>query len=422
MKLTPLLKDQKRELEDWLKNKKIINREAYRQFQNSLDSKSIRVITGVRRCGKSVLTHLFLQNKKFAYMNFDDERLFDFDTDEILSSFHEIYGRDIKNLFFDEIQNLDRWELFVNRLKRQGFNIYITGSNSNLLSKELATHLTGRHMAIELFPFSFREYLKAIDFKDDFETTIGKGNLMYEFRKYLKDGGFPETVIEKEEPKRYLRGLYSRIIERDIINRHDIAYKKTFKEIAMTLLSNPGRKISYNKLRKQFNIKSDHTVKNYVSYLEEAYLIFLLNRFSYKPVEIEKSEKISYAIDTGMINNVSLKSSQDYGRLYENVVALELFRKKSFDLSIEVYYWKNIKHEEVDFVIKQGLKVRQLIQVCYDISDLETKERELKALVKASKELKCSNLLIITEDKEGEEKIKGKKIKYIPLWKWLLKE
>ncbi|MBI2507680.1 ATP-binding protein [Candidatus Woesearchaeota archaeon] len=421
MELTLLLRDQKRELDDWLKKKKIVEREAHESFKDVVASKLIKVIIGARRCGKSVLSYAFLQNEKFAYMNFDDERLTKFDTDEILSSFQEIYGKNVKNILFDEIQNLDKWELFSNRLKRQGFNIYITGSNSRLLSKELATHLTGRHITIELFPFSFKEYLKAMDFKEDTETTIGKGAIKRELENYLNNGGFPEVVVEKEDPKRYLRELYGRIVERDIISRYDIAYKKTFREIAIVLLSNPGRKISYNKIKKQFNIKSEHTIKNYISYLEEAYMIFLLNRFSFKPVEIEKSEKKIYAIDTGIINNVSIKHSQDYGRLYENLVALEFLRKKSFNPNLEFYYWKNIQHEEVDFVVKEKLKVGQLIQVCYDISDIDTKKRELRALLKASKELKCSNLLVITEDKEGEEKIKNKKIKYIPLWKWLLK-
>jgi len=420
MELTLLLRDQKREVDDWLKKKKIVEREAHESFKDVITSKLIKVIIGVRRCGKSVLSYAFLQNEKFAYMNFDDERLTNFNTDEILSSFQEIYGKNVKNILFDEIQNLDKWELFTNRLKRQGFNIYITGSNSRLLSKELATHLTGRHITIELFPFSFKEYLKAIDFKEDTENTIGKGAIKRELENYLNNGGFPEVVVEKEDPKRYLRELYGRIVERDIISRYDIAYKKTFREIAMVLLSNPGRKISYNKIKKQFNIKSEHTIKNYISYLEEAYMIFLLNRFSFKPVEIEKSEKKIYAIDTGIINNVSIKHSQDYGRLYENLVALEFLRKKSFNQNLEVYYWKNIQHEEVDFVVKEKLRVRQLIQVCYDVFDIDTKEREIRALLKASKELKCNNLLVITEDREGEEKIKNKKIKFIPLWKWLL--
>ncbi len=424
VELITLLRDQKRELRELLKDKKIIKREAQAHYKDVQKSHLIKVIIGVRRCGKSVLANSFLQGKKFAYMNFDDERLSNYDTTQILSSFYEIYGKDVKILFLDEIQNLERWELFANRLQRLNFDVYITGSNSKLLSKELATHLTGRHIEIELFPFSFREYLRAINFKEEIESSIGKSLIKHELKNYLDNGGFPEIIVEKEDSRRYLRDLYGKIIERDVINRYDISYKKTFKEIAMALLSNPGGRISYNRLKKQFNIKSEHTVKNYISYLEEAYLIFLLNRFSYKPVEIEKSEKKVYAIDTGIINNVSIKFSNDYGRLYENSVAIELLRKKSFNSNLYIYYWKNEKHEEVDFVIKENLKVKQLIQVCHEIDNIKTKEREVRALLKAGKELKCNNLLVITEDMEEEKQEEWfgikRKVKYLPLWKWLI--
>ena len=424
MSLTQFLKDQKQELEDELKNKKIIEREAKDFFKNLLDSKLIKVVSGIRRCGKSVFIYFLLKDKNFAYINFDDERLYNLNTDSILSSFYEIYGKDFKFIFLDEIQNLDNWELFVNRLHRAGFNLFISGSNSKLLSKELATHLTGRHISIELFPFSFREYLKAANFKEDIETTRGVSLLKKEFKDYLLIGGFPEIVVEKEEPKIYVRELYRKIIERDVIQRYNISYKKAFREIAVSLLSNPSRKISYNKLKKQFLIKSEHTIKNYLSYLEESYLIFLLNKFSYKPIEIEKSEKKVYVIDSGIINTLSTKTMTDYGHVYENLVAIELLRQKAFNPSLEVYYWKNAQQEEVDFIVKEGLKIKHLIQVCYDLSDTDTLEREIRALLKAGKELKCKDLIIITEDKEGEKNaewfgIKGR-IKFIPIWKWLL--
>lgn len=424
MELTQLLRDQKQELEDEIRSKQIIGREAEVHFKNILDSKLIKVVSGVRRCGKSVFLYKILKDEKFAYMNFDDERLSNFDTNQILASFYEIYGKDFNFIFLDEIQNLEKWELFVNRLKRAGFNLFITGSNAKLLSKELATHLTGRHLTIELFPFSFREYLKAIGFKEDIQTTKGVSILKHELRNFINLGGFPEIVVEKEDSKIYTRELYRKIIDRDIINRYNIAYKKTFREIAMSLISNPSRGVSYNKIKNQFNLGSEHTVKNYLSYLEEAYLILLVNKFSYKPVEVEKSEKKVYIIDPGIVNSLSIKFMSDYGHIYENLVAIELFRRKSFNPNIEFYYWENPQQEEVDFVIKEGLKVKQLIQVCYDISDLKTKEREIRAVLKASKELKCKDLLVITESYEAEEENEWfgikEKIKFIPLWKWLL--
>lgn len=421
MNTTQLLRDQKQELEEGLRKKKIIAREVEEHAKEILSSKLIKVITGVRRCGKSVLAYSMMKNKDFAYINFDDERLYNPDTNQILSSFYEIYGKNFNFMFLDEIQNLEKWELFINRLHRTGFNLVITGSNSKLLSKELATHLTGRHLTIELFPFSFREYLKAINFKEDVQTTKGISIVKRELNNYINSGGFPEIVVEKESPGVYLRKLYGNTIERDIISRHNISYKKTFREMAINLISTPGRSISYNKLKRQYNLGSEHTVKNYLSYLEEAYLLFFLNRFSYKPIEIEKSDKKAYAMDTGLTNNLATKFSGNYGHAYEHTVAIELLRQKSFNTNIEIYYWKNLQHEEVDFVIKQGLKVRQLIQVCYDIEDFNTKEREVKALIKASKEIKCKDLLIITQDYEAEETAKGKRIRFLPLWKWLLR-
>lgn len=422
MDTTQILRDQKEDLEEGLKKKRIIPREIEKYASDILNSKLIKVITGVRRCGKSVLAHSVLKNKDFAYVNFDDERLYNPDTNQIMTSLYEIYGKDFGFLFFDEIQNLEKWELFANRLHRAGINMIITGSNSKLLSKELATHLTGRHMAIELFPFSFREYLQAMDFKENTETTKGISAIKNKLKDYIENGGFPEIVIEKEKTGPYLRSLYSTILEKDIISRYGISYKKTFREIAISLISNFGRNISYNKLKKHFNMKSEHTVKNYISYIEEAYLIFLLNRFSYKPIEIEKSDKKVYAIDTGMANSLASRFSEDYGHAYENVVAIELLRQKSFDTNLEIYYWKNIQHEEVDFVVKSRLKVEQLIQVCYDINDYDTKKREVTALIKAAKELKCKNLLIITGDYNAKEKIDNKEIQFIPLWKWLIRE
>ncbi len=422
MKLTTLLRDQKQELEECLGKKRIIQREAEGCFGAASRSKLVKVISGVRRCGKSVFAYTSLKDQNFAYMNFDDERLVNPDTNQILPSFYEIYGRDFKFIFLDEIQNLKRWELFVNRLHRAGFNLFITGSNARLLSKELATHLTGRQMTIELFPFSFREYLKAANFKEDVRTTKGSSILKHELGNYLGLGGFPEIIVEKENPKIYLRELYRMIIDRDVLNRHNIAYKKTFREIALSLLSNPGRGTSYNRIKNQFGLGSEHTVKNYLSYLEEAYMFHLLSRFSYKSVEVEKSEKKVYAIDTGLICHLSLRFTEDYGYVYENAVALDLLRRKACDPALEMFYWKNPQHMEVDFVLKHGLKVEQLIQVCYNLDDYKTKQREVKALLKASKELRCRNLLVITSEKEGEETIDGKRITYVPLWRYLLQE
>ncbi len=343
MEISPVLRDQKQDLEERKLRLKVVPREAESYFKTLLNSKLIKVVLGVRRCGKSVLSHFILGGKMFAYVNFDDERLKEVEANNVLAAFYEIYGKEFNYIFLDEIQNLGNWELFANRLQRKGFNLVITGSNAQLLSKELATHLTGRHLSLELFPFSFNEYLKAVGFKEDSTTTRGVSLLKKELNQYLLDGGFPEIIVEKENPSLYLQELYRKIIERDIIERHEISYKKTFREIARTLISNPGRRVSYNKLKNQFQLGSEHTIKNYLSYLEEAYLLFFLSRFSFKPVEVEKSEKKAYAIDTGMIRCLSLGVRSDLGPIYENAVFLELLRRKSLQPQLEVFYWKNIQ-------------------------------------------------------------------------------
>lgn len=426
MNVAQVVRDQRQELEEGLRGKKLIRREAEGFFKDALKSKLVKVVTGVRRCGKSVFSHSLLASENFAYATFDDDRLSGSDANDVLSALYEVYGKGFRHVFLDEVQNLEGWELFVNRIHRTGFNVIVTGSNSRLLSRELATALTGRHMRIELFPFSFREFLSARKFGEDVRTTRGESLLKRELQAYIDSGSFPDVVVEKEDPRIFLRELYRNIIERDVVGRHRMAYGKTFREIALSLLSNPGRGVSFNKLKNQFGLGSEHTVKNYASYLEEAYLIFLLNRFSHKPVEVEKSDKKVYAIDPGMINAVSSRSTPDFGHLFENSVALELLRRKSCDPGLELYYWKSPLHEEVDFVLKKGLRVNQLIQVTYDTSEPDTKERETRSLLKAARELACRNLLVVNRDFEGEEKTRQRgvtyAIKYVPLCKWLLEE
>jgi len=413
-----ILIEQREILEEKIKNTKVIERERKNEF---LESALIKVTTGVRRCGKSFFTYLILKEKPFGYANFDDERILTDKPQKILSALLEIYGKGMKVLFFDEIQNLEKWELFVNRLHREGYNIFLTGSNAKLLSRELATHLTGRHYSIELFPFSFREYLRATDFRENLQIEKGKALVKHELNNYLKTGGFPEIIVEKENPKIYLRELFRDIIEKDIILRYNIRYRRTFKEIASAIVSNTSSLISFNKIKNNFGLKSEHTAKNYIEYLKEAYLIILLDKFSVKPKEIERSPKKAYAVDTGFVNFVGFRTSENTGKLIENLVAIELLRRKSYwHNGWKLYYWKDYQQHEVDFVVKEGMQVKKLIQVTYASGIDEIEKREIKALLKASKQLKCKNLLCITWDYEAMEEIKEKKIKFVPLWKFLL--
>ena len=404
---------QKREIETKLKEK-YIERNQDLKLNNDL----IKVIVGPRRAGKSFFALHFLNKKEnFGYVNFDDEKLTEADNyNEIITAMNSVYD-DPKFVLFDEIQNLPKWELFANRLQREGYKLIITGSNSNLLSKELATHLTGRHLLTNIFPFSFKEYLKFED-KELTNTEIKE-----KLSKYLFNGGYPETLSKKVELREYLSLLFNSILYKDIIKRYKVRNPKQIENLAIYLISNIANEYSYNSLAKVGKIKSSHTIEKYLSYLEESFILFSLSRFSYKVKEQLSSNKKIYCIDNGFIQAKSFKLSPDFGKLYENIVACKL-KKQEVDEKLKFYYWKNQQQEEVDFVIKEGIEVKQLIQVCFNINNLETKNREIRALIKAGKELKCNNLLIITEDTEVEKKSEwfGDKavIRYIPLWKWLL--
>ncbi|MBN2013951.1 MAG: ATP-binding protein [Candidatus Altiarchaeota archaeon] len=410
---------QKKETKKILKQEKIIERELQKETEKQLKNNLIKITTGVRRCGKSTLALQTLQDKEHAYINFDDERLYKIttkDLDTILETLYEVYGN-FKYLLLDEIQNIPGWELYANRLQRQGLNLIVTGSNAKLLSKELATHLTGRHITLELYPFSFREYLsyhKISPQKEDLQIAEGIGKIKKHLRDYIEKGGFPETYKIKDNT-RYLKDLYNSIINQDIISRYNIKYANTLREIISYTISNYASPITYKKIKNIFDIKSQHTIKNYLYYAEESYLITQSLQYTHKIKEQTRLPKKIYAIDTGLIKAIGFKASENTGRLMENLIAIELQRKKTQNPLLEIYHWRDYQKREVDFAVKEGLKVKELIQACYDIEDPKTKEREEKALIKAGKELRCKNLKIITWDHEETGRIE-----YIPLWKWLL--
>ena len=416
--LKTVLLEQKTEITELLKTK-ITERDRESEAKKALKNNLIKVLIGVRRCGKSFLAHQILQGVEYGYVNFDDERFVGAkaeDLNDFLEAVNEI-SPEAKHLLLDEAQNVDGWELFANRLKRSGYNLVITGSNAKLLSQELATHLTGRHVSIELFPFSFKEFLKRKDMRfsaNDLYLTKNRAAIKKVLEEYMEQGGFPE-LFSVENKKRYLRDLYDKIISRDIMPRHKVRFGKELKELAVYLFSNFGSRFTYRKLKNIFEIKSSHTVKNYVNYLEEAYLIFEILPFSFKLKEQIKSARKIYCIDNGLINAISFQNSPNAGRMMENLVFLNLKMQKK-----EVYFYLNKSGGEVDFIIRENKKAAELIQVCFDLKNLETKERELSALVKSGEELNCGNLTVITWDDGGDEVYNNKIIKFIPLWKWLM--
>lgn len=415
--LKGIITDQKSELEEKFREEKIIEREKISYARGFLRYPNILAVLGVRRCGKSVFSILLAREmgKNFGYINFDDERLVGIsakDLNKVLQAFYELYGK-VGIIILDEPQNVGGWELFANRLRRTK-KVIITGSNSQLLGGELATALTGRHVDVFMFPFSFREIL---GFKPNIYRTEDIARVRRELERYLKGSGFPEYF---KFGSRIVVGIYEDVINKDCVRRHEIRNERSFRELAKYLVSNFSSEFTYSKLSRITGIRDVHTVKNYVGYLEQAFLIRVLERFSFKLKQQIIAPKKAYVVDHGFANFMSFRPSRDIGRLFENLVCVELFNRTSEEPGTGIYYYKNPSGREVDFVIKEGARVKQLIQVCYDISDPDVRERELKSLAVGSKELRCKNLLVLTPDHEGEGKFEGREIKFLPLWKWLL--
>ena len=401
------------------KSQNFVEREKLHEIKNFVKTNHAVIITGVRRCGKSVflsqIANTFFDS--YYYVNFEDERLADFDLNDFNRLYEiclEHFGKS-KTFFLDEVQNIAGWERWVRRMRDDGFKFFITGSNARLLSKELATLLTGRHLQFSIFPFSFKEFLKLRGFdlqKNDIYITERRALIQKYFSEYVKKGGFPEYL--KDNRIEILQEYFNDIVQRDIVERYSIKNIKQLKELAKYLITNTANLTTYNQLKKITGIKSVNTAIKYFSYLENAYLLLSEKYFSYSlKRQISNPFKV-FAIDHGLRGAISFKFSRDFGRIFETIVAIELKRRNK-----EIYYWKNLLKEEVDFVVK-GNNAKELMQVSYDVSDIRTRERETKILVKAGKELKCKNLLVITEDYEAQEKRSSKRIKFIPLWKWLL--
>jgi len=379
------------------------------------------VVSGVRRCGKSTLLNQVisaLYKKGVYYLNFEDERLVDFNVEDfnpLYEAFLELYG-ERKVFFFDEIQNVPQWEIFVRRMQSKGCKFFITGSNASLLSKELGTKLTGRNVNVELFPFSFKEFLFFKGFqlsKNSLSLTSGRAAIKKHFAQYLQHGGMPEYL--KYQDATILKRVYEDILYRDIVARYGIKQVKPLRELGLYLLSNIGQTFSYNNLKKVLGLGSMNTIKSYADFLENSYLIFLVNKFSYSLKQQFVSLKKIYSIDNGLTEAVAFQFSKNKGRFLENLVFLAL--RSNFQ---EIYYYKTSNNLEVDFLIKSGKKELLLIQVTDNLDNEKIRQRELNALIKAMDDLKLKNGLILTEDTEEKITLKGKVILIKPIYKWLL--
>lgn len=392
------------------------------KLEKMMNNSLIKVVLGPRRAGKSFFaTHIFKPGEA-AYVNFDDENLLKVeDYNEIIKNAISIYDN-TKYLLLDEVQNIPNWELLVNRLHREGFNLLVTGSNSKLLSKELATHLTGRHLPLELLPFSFKEYLKYKNFTEDanqITATKTKAKLLNYLDLFMKNGGFPELVIHELKPETYLTPFIDSLLFKDVIKRYKLRKSDHIYNLETYLINNVANEFTYERLANNLKINSWATVIKYMSFLEEAYLLVILSRYSHKTAQRLKSPKKAYMIDNGLITAKTVQLSKDNGKLMENLVFTELL-KQGLRPNIELFYYKTRNDKEIDFVVKKDIAVSELIQVAYDTSSPEVSKREIKALIEAGGELHVKKLTVLTWDEKKQIKKDGAVINFVPLWEWMI--
>jgi hypothetical protein len=419
----------------WAKEMDVgVKREGYVKELLNLITKTNQIvcISGVRRAGKSTLIKQVVKEliktagaKNTLIVNFEDERFYE----RSLGVLRQIYDTYLEKvnpgekpfIFLDEVQEVESWERFVRGLHERGdAKIVVSGSSARLLSGEIATLLTGRHVTLSVYPINFNEFLKfkGVEIKSEVEALAKRVEIRRLLDEYLEFGGFPEVVLSSEK-RRILLGYFETIITRDVAERFKIREREKLRTLAKYYLTNISSLMTFNSVSRFLGLPLT-TVERFSDHLEVANLIFFIRRLSFSLKEQEKSPRKVYSVDIGLSNSVGFRFARHLGKLMENVVAISLKTRQSFDPKLEIYYWRDPLGREVDFVIKKGLRVEGIIQVCRDPSDEQTKKRELRGLVRAMDGFGLKKGLVITEDFEGEEKVKGKKILYRPLWKWLL--
>lgn len=413
----------------------VIPREIDLSSYVNLKPKKIIAITGFRRVGKTyLLFHLInellktIPKEEIIYINFEDERIPERTEflSKLLPLIRQTFKKSPKCLFLDEIHNIPEWSKWLRRIHdTENLSIFITGSSSKVSSREIPTELRGRCLEINLFPLSLNEFFKFKNIKIDFEALKYSEEEKIKLNNFLEEyifyGGMPEAVLISEEKKfELLQEYYKTVLRRDIAERFKVKNEEGLSAMVRLLLNSTYFSISklYNNMKSAGYEIGKGTLQRYVLFLEGSYFFHQLFVISPKiKQQLQTSRKI-YFIDNGFINALSLRFSRNFGRLYENIVFLEL--KRRFLGRGDILYWKNIQGKEVDFVIKEDFHVKHLIQVCYDLEE-SVRKREISALLSAGKELRCKDLIVITRDYEREERIRGKRIKFVPLWKWLLR-
>lgn len=413
--MNTIIQNQRKE-RDELSGRPYLMRKSNTDTSLLLANPMIKLITGPRRVGKSTYALLMLQGKNFAYLNFDDNLLLSsWDEELVMRTLDEVYP-DYEYLLLDEVQNLKDWDVWVSKLYRRGKNLIITGSNAKMLSSEMATVLTGRYLQVEMLPFSLAETMewKGIGNNGN-DTQHAEATVIAD--DYLRNGGYPETIDMRSITRSYLSTLFDSIIWKDVAKRHNIRNITDLNNLALYLLSNFCNPLSANDIAQELTMSSVTTTRKFMDYLHEPYLFYYLPRFNNKLKLMKKAAIKVYVIDNGFVTSKAFNISENLGRLLENEVFIELLRQ-GFQTESSLFYYRSRNDREVDFVTRHGAHIHQLIQVCYDMSSPKTEKREVTSLIECGEELKCDNLIIVTNNDDREINKDGHIIKVIPFAKF----
>lgn len=384
-----------------------------------LSNPMIKLITGPRRVGKSTYALLMLQGRNFAYLNFDDNLLLSaWDEELVMRTLDEVYAG-YEYLLLDEVQNLKDWDVWVSKLYRRGKNLVITGSNAKMLSSEMATVLTGRYLQVEMLPFSLSETMEWKGISTGGDENARQTEMTVIADDYLRNGGYPETIDMRSITRSYLSTLFDSIIWKDVAKRHNIRNITDLNNLALYLLSNFCNSLSANDIAREISMMSVTTTRKFMDYLHEPYLFYYLPRFNNKLKLMKKAASKVYVIDNGFVAAKAFNLSENLGRLLENEVFVELLRM-GYKVETTLFYYRSRNDREVDFVTRQGTRIERLIQVCYDMSSPKTEKREVDSLIECAGELKCNNLMVITNNDEREILKDGYCIKVVPFVKFVM--
>lgn len=408
-----IILNQRRE-RDELMSRPYLMRRSNQDTDLLLSSSLIKLITGPRRVGKSTQALLMLRDKNFAYLNFDNYSLLDaWDANLVMRMLDDVYPG-YEYILLDEVQNLDGWDLWVSELYRLGKNLVITGSNARMLSSEMATVLTGKYLQLEMLPFSLEEFFDWNKLDLHCLNPEDKTNSLVLADDYLRNGGYPEVVASRQMTRSYLDTLFDSIVWKDVAIRHNVRNVTDLNNLAMYLVSNFCNPVSANDLTTELGFSSVNTTRKYMDYLHEPYLFYYLSRYNNKLKLMKKAPRKVYVVDNGFVTSKAFSLSDNLGRLLENQVFIELVRR-GYDVERTMFYYRSRNDKEVDFVLRKEAHIERLVQVCYDMSNPKTEKREVDSIVECAGELKCSNLVIVTNNDKRTIEKDGYKIDVVPI-------